>query len=217
MALSNPTMKLPLLLTLVAGAAFAAPTISHAQPRLPPSVTNRAQQNDVLYWYAQLPARHFAAFGNADRRELLRQKGAIYDASKGFLEVPVPGDPNKHDVEKLQVKLYRAQAGLIVAVSQIVFAQPNVPGQLTLYGVTGQGTLLDVTKQFFPDALQPVQKDGKTVSFENAYLPRNGTTIQTGAPDAKAASAEYLWNGQAFVRRETTQGDADRGDAETKN
>ena len=195
-------MKLSLALALTAALAVAAPTISHAQPRLPPSVTNRAQQNDVLYWYAQLPARHFAAFGNADRRQLLQQKGAIYAANAGFLEVPVPGDPDKNDVEKLQVKLYRAQAGLIVAVSQIVFAQPNVPGELTLYGVTGQGTLLDVTKQFFPDALQSVKQDGKIVSFENAYLPRNGTTIQIGAPDAPAASAEYLWNGTTFVRRE---------------
>ena len=201
LALSNSPMKLPLVLALAALTA-ATPAVSHAQPRLPPSVTNRAQQNDVLYWYAQLPPRHFAAFGNADRRQLLQQKGAIYDAQRGFLEVPVPGDPNKNDVEKLQVKLYRAKAGLIVAVSQIVFAQPNVPGELTLYGVTGAGTLLDVTPQFFPYDLQPAPTNGKPAPFENAYLPRGGTTIETGAPDAKAASAQYGWNGERFTRQD---------------
>ncbi len=210
-------MKLPLALALAAATVFAAPHIAHSLPRLPPSVTNRAQQNDVLYWYAQLPARHFAAFGNADRRQLLQQKGTIYDANRGFLEVPVPGDANKNDVEKLQVKLYRANAGLVIAVSTIVWNQPRVPGDLTLYGVTGAGTLLDVTKQLFPYNLQTAPQgsangapngaaaDGanaKPAPFQNAYLPLNGTTITTGLAESKEQRGEYLWDGNSFKLRE---------------
>lgn len=206
LAPSKLTMKLPVFLALAASALIVAPIV-HAQPgvpRIPPAITQRAaQQNDVLFWYDRLPARHFAAFGNANRRELLKQKGAIYSAAQGYIEVPVPGDADKNDAQKLQVKLYRAQQGLVVAVSLNVWNQPRVPGTLALYGVTGTGTLRDVTKQLFPYQMEPLKdENGKVFAYANSVLPRTGTTITVSVPETDAATTQYLWNKREFVPRE---------------
>ena len=192
-------MKLPLLAALVA--LTTVPAL--AQPRLPvpPGLAQRGQQNDVLTWFDRLPARHFAAFGAANRRELLDQKGVIYDKAGGFIEIPMPGDAAKNDIVKMQVKLFRANAGLVVAVSQVVANQARVPGELTIYGVTGAGTLLDVTAKLFPYKLEPVQQDGKITAYLSADLPRNGTSIYTGVPDTDIPNDEYLWDKDRFNKR----------------
>ena len=198
-------MKISFALGL--SAALVAPAIAHAAPgvpRVPPAIAQRAaQQNDVLFWYNRLPARHFAAFGAANREELLRQKGAIYNANAGYIEVPMPGDSDKNDVQKLQVKLYRANAGLVVAVSLVVWNQPRVPGDLTFYGVDGSGQLLDVTAQLFPYKLEKIEKNGKVVAYQSADLPRNGTTIYAGVPETDAPNDTYLWDKNRFTKRET--------------
>ena len=72
-----------------------------------------------MYWYNLLPANIFGAFGDVDRADLLQSQGATYDKNRGFIEVMAPGDPNKNDVEKLQVKLFQGQQGIMVG------RQPN--------------------------------------------------------------------------------------------
>ena len=210
-------MKIPVFFALGA-TTLLAPAISHAQPGVPglnPGVANqaaqRAQQSDVLYWYSALPPQIFGAFGNVDRNELLQSQGAIYDKSRGFIEVFAPGDPNENDVEKLQVKLYQGQQGIMVGVSQVVWNQPRVQGALVFFSLSGGGQLVDVTRQVFPydlnpastPATAPANAANKTVEPSiNAYLPRNGTTITTGAAEAKTRGAEYAWNNQVFVERQ---------------
>lgn len=200
-------MKLSLLLCFGIGAASLAPStmpLAVAAPnRVPPVAAQRAIQNDVLTWYARLPARYFAAFGDADRRELLQQKGVIYDATKGFLEIPMPGDPDKNDVQKLQIKLYNTQQGIMAAVSVVVWNQPRVPGELAFYGLAANGQMVDVTSQFFPDALQPVQEKGETVAYESAYLSHNGTTITVGVPETDGM-VDYVWRNNRFEKRDAT-------------
>ncbi len=208
-------MKLPAFLALGA-TALLVPTFAYAQPRVPPGVANqaaqRAQQTDVLYWYNLLPASIFGAFGDANRVDLLQSKGAVYDKNRGFIEVLAPGDPNQTDVEKLQVKLYKSQQGLMVGVSQVVWNQPRVKGALAFFALGNDGQLFNVTRQVFPYDLTPPQtaapadKTAKTADKAvalpvNAYLPRNGTTIVTGVPETKTRGADYAWNNRAFVER----------------
>ena len=233
-------ISLPLLVT---GAALLAPIIAQAQPglpgRLPPGVNpgvanqaaQRAQQSDVVYWYNLLPANIFGAFGNADRLDLLQSKGAIYDKNRGFIEVPAPGDANQNDVEKLQVKLYQGQQGLMVAVSQVVWNQPRVKGALAFFALGQDGQLFDVTKQVFPFDLTtpqnapandnantgdaatapvaapdapnaPANSNKRSAPPINAYLPRQGTTISTGVPETDVAGDDYNWNGTVFEKTE---------------
>lgn len=205
-------MKIPVLFALGA-TALLAPTISHAQPRVPPGVANqatqRARQSDVLYWYNLLPANIFGAFGDTNRLDLLQSKGAIYDKNRGFIEVLAPGDANKNDVEKLQIKLYQGQQGLMVGVSQIVWNQPRVKGALAFFAMDNNGQLFDVTRQVFPYDLTPTPATApadKTATKAapapiNAYLPRNGTTIVTGVPETKTRGADYAWNNRVFALR----------------
>lgn len=212
-------MKIPVFLALGA-IVLLAPNLSHAQPRVPglnPGVANqaaqRAQQSDVLYWYNMLPPQVFGAFGNVDRLELLQSQGAIYDKNRGFIEVLAPGDPNKNDVEKLQVKLYQGQQGIMAGVSQIVWNQPRVQGALAFFALSADGQLADVTRQVFPYDLNPAQPAAPaeknadknaantTSPTLNAYLPRGGTTITTGVAEAKTRGADYAWNNQVFVKR----------------
>ena len=215
-------MKIPASLALGV-AAFSAtalflPALAQAQPRPPilnPGVANqaaqRAQQSDVLYWYNLLPANIFGAFGNVNRLDLLQSQGATYDKNRGFIEVLAPGDANKNDVEKLQVKLYQGQQGIMVGVSQLVWNQPRVQGALAFFALSNDGQLINVTRQVFPYDLTPAQTaapDDKTAdkaapSPINAYLPRNGTTIETGIPETKTRLADYAWNNQMFVERPT--------------
>lgn len=213
------TMKISIFFAL--GAIITlAPTLSHAQPRVPglnPGVANqaaqRAQQSDVLYWYNMLPPQVFGAFGNVDRLELLKIQGAIYDKNRGFIEVLVPGDPNKNDVEKLQVKLYQGQKGIMAGVSQIVWNQPRVQGALAFFALSAGGELIDVTRQVFPYDLNPIQPAAPATPADrnaakaaaisvNAYLPRNGTIIMTGEAESKTSGADYVWNNQVFVERD---------------
>ena len=230
-------MKISLSL-VAASAALLIPVAAHAQPRPPainPGVQNqaaqRAQQTDILYWYNLLPAPIFGAFGNADRLDLLQGKNAIYDKNGGFIEVMAPGDPNQNDVEKLQVKLYRGNQGLMVAVSQIVWNQPRVKSALAFFSLAGNGQLIDVTKQVFPYELNEAQAQGQAptqappqqtpangeatqtgVPPINAYLSARTTTIDTGIPETDANGAQYIWNNQTFVKR-----DANRNDAPTQD
>ena len=158
-------MKIPALLALGATALFA-PTFAHAQVLPPgnnPGVQNqaaqRAQQSEILYWYNLLPANIFGAFGDANRLDLLQSQGAIYDKNRGFIEILAPGDPNENDVEKLQVKLYQGQQGIMVGVSQIVWNQPRVQGALAFFALDNNGQLLPVTRQVFPYDLTLAQTD----------------------------------------------------------
>ena len=205
-------MKSPLLSALCAGAILmGAPALAHAQtrvPRVPPVVLQQALQNDITYWLERLPPRHFAPFGNADRAQLFQIKGAILDKNNGFAEIPVPGDPNQNDVEKLQVKLYRANAGIVAAVSTVVWKQPRVPAELTFYAVSGNGQMMDVTPQLFPYKLETIEEDNKIVAYQDAYLPRAGTSIVTAVPETKTQDDEYLWNKNQFVRRDKPAPDA---------
>ena len=208
-------MKIPAFLAIGAS-VLLAPTTSHAQVRPPglnPGVANqaaqRAQQSDVLYWYNLLPANIFGAFGNVNRVDLLQGQGAIYDKNRGFIEVLAPGDANKNDVEKLQVKLFQGQQGIMVGVSQIVWNQPRVQGALAFFALSNTGQLIDITRQVFPYDLTPAQTaapDDKAANKAaappiNAYLPRSGTTIETGVPETKTSGANYVWNNQVFVER----------------
>ncbi len=236
-------MKISLSL-VAASAALLVPLVAHAQPRPPaqlnPGVANaaaqRSQQNDILYWYNLLPPQIFGAMGNADRLELLQSKDAIYDKNRGFIEVMAPGDPNQNDVEKLQVKLYRGNQGLMIAVSQIVWNQPRVKGALAFFALDSTGQLMDVTKQVFPYDLMAEQgtpqsqpnapdanaPDGNAPATDgqnqnsappiNAYLSARGTTIETGVPETKNSGAQYVWDNQTFVKREAN-GDNARNDA----
>ena len=220
-------MKISLPL-LALGAALLAPVAAVAQPGLPPALNpgvanaaaQRAQQSDVAYWYNLLPPQIFGVFGDADRLELLRGKGAIYDQNRGFIEVPVPGDPNENDVEKLQVKLYKGNQGLMVAVSQVVWNQPNVKGALAFFALGQDGQLFEVTRQVFPydlnapatdaataNAPAATAKDKKAAPPVNAYLSRNGTIIETGVPETKTRGADYAWNQQVFVKRDAAADD----------
>ena len=220
-------MKIPAFLAVrvitlgvVAFGATASfvPTLAHAQirpPALNPGVANqaaqRAQQSDVLYWYNLLPANIFGAFGNADRVDLLQSQGATYDKNRGFIEVMAPGDANKNDVEKLQVKLFQGQQGIMVGVSQVVWNQPRVQGALAFFALSNDGQLINVTRQVFPYDLTPAAPVGNAPADNvadktaappiNAYLPRNGTTIETGVPETKTRGADYVWNNQNFVER----------------
>lgn len=226
-------MKNSLSLAVVAAALVAATSAASAAP-LPinPGVANaaaqRSQQTDVLYWYNLLPANVFGAFGNVNRLELLQSQGAVYDQMHGFIEVFAPGDANKNDVEKLQVKLYKGNQGLMVAVSQVVWNQPNVKGALGFFALSNDGGLFDVTRQVFPFDLNapttdapttnaPVanaptpnapangaragQTDKKSAPPVNAYLARNGTTIETGVAESKESGETYSWNGTIFSQR----------------
>ena len=211
-------MKIPVFLALGA-TVLLAPTSSHAAPGVPPGVTNdaarRAQQTDVLYWYGLLPPQIFGAFGNADRLELLKGEGAIYDRNRGFIEVPVPGDPNQNDVEKLQVKLYQGEQGLMVAVSQIVWNQPRIKSALAFFALNNEGRLFDVTRQVFPYELNAAPADDKTATPPvNAYLARGATTITTGVPETETRGATYAWNKRTFVKREARQ-NKETGETET--
>ncbi len=234
-----------ILLSLVAAsvatsAALLVPIIAHAQPRPPglnPGAANaaaqRSQQNDILYWYNLLPPQIFGAFGNVDRLELLQGKDAVYDKNRGFIEVMAPGDPNQNDVEKLQVKLYRGNQGLMAAVSQVVWNQPRVKGALAFFALGNDGQLMDVTKQVFPydlmerqgdppnqgdapanngtgDANAPAtgDKTQEGAAPINADLSARGTTIETGVPETKTSGAQYVWNNQTFVKRESNRNDA---------
>lgn len=224
-------MKIPVFLALGA-TALLVPTFAQAQPRPPalnPGLANqaaqRAQQSDVLYWYNLLPASVFGAFGNVDRIELLKSKGAIYDKNRGFIEVLAPGDPNKNDVEKLQVKLYKGQQGVMAGVSQIVWNQPRVQGALAFFALSNDGQLFPVTRQVFPYDLTPPQTaapadkatdkaaDKTGAAPVNAYLPRNGTTITAGVPESKTRMADYSWNNQVFVERRAPADKAAANDA----
>ena len=237
-------MKIPVILALGA-AALLAPTVAHAQlpPGLNPGVANqaaqRAQQSDVAYWYNLLPAEVFGAFGGADRLDLLRSQDAIYDQNRGFIEILAPGDPNENDIEKLQVKLFQGQQGIMVGVSQIVWNQPRVQGALAFFALTNEGQLRPITRQVFPYELSPTQAaapagqpNGQAAEQPagqaattpvNAYLPRNGTTIQTGVPETKTRLSDYAWNNQMFVERRAPAEDApaenqpDDGAAENQN
>ena len=219
-ALNKKIMKKSLFGVLCLGGAFLTAPALAAPPTLPPGVlpgvVKNVQQNDVLFWYNLLPPNVFAAFGNVDRSQLLQSQGAIYDKDKGFIEVLMPGDPNTNDVEKLQVKLYRANAGLVVAVSQVVWNQPRVPAVLAFYGATGSGQLIDATQQVFPFDLQAADAPAPDAPAAganpndpnaqapaapvNAYLPRVGTTIVTGVAETKTKGDQYLWNGDVFVQ-----------------
>ena len=215
-------MKIPVFLALGA-TVLLAPTSSHAAPGVPPGLANdaarRAQQTDVLYWYGLLPPQIFGAFGGADRLELLKGEGAIYDRNRGFIEVPVPGDTNQNDVEKLQVKLYQGEQGLMVGVSQIVWNQPRIKSALAFFALNNEGRLFDVTRQVFPYELNAApadnKTDGKTASAPvNAYFARGATTIATGVPESETRGADYAWNKRTFVKREAPQNKAN-GEAET--
>ena len=195
-------MKLPLF---ALGLCLTVPTLAHAQvpPGVNPGVANqaaqRAQQSDVAYWYSLLPAQIFGAFGDVDRLELLQSKGAIYDRNRGFIEVFAPGDPNQNDVEKLQVKLYQTGKGLMVGVSQIVWNQPNVKGAVGFFALGQDGQLFDVTRQVFPFQLQaPATDDKKAAPPVNAFLPRQGTTIETGVPETEIVGDSYAFDGDTF-------------------
>ena len=233
-------MKISLSL-LTVGAALLAPIIVQAQPGLPgglppgvnPGTLNaaaqRAQQSDVLYWYNLLPPDIFGAFGNADRLQLLQSKGSIYDQNRGFIEVLAPGDANENDVEKLQVKLYQGQQGLMIAVSQVVWNQPRVKGALAFHALGQDGRLLDITRQVFPFDLAasvaatpdsnapdnnapdnnapaapnaPANSNKRSAPPINAYLARNGTTISTGVPETEIIGDDYNWNGTVFEKTE---------------
>lgn len=223
-------MKISLPL-LAASAALFVPISAQAQPGLPgglpPGVANqaaqRAQQSDVLYWYNQLPPNIFGAFGDVNRLDLLQSKSAIYDKNRGFIEVMAPGDANENDVEKLQVKLYQGQQGLMVGVSQVVWNQPRVKGALAFFALGQNGQLLDVTRQVFPFDLNAPQNNAPAAEAAtgavatpdapnnsnkrsappiNAYLPRNGTTISTGVPETEIAGDDYRWNGTVFEKTE---------------
>ena len=193
---------------LALGLCLAVPTLAHAQlpPGVNPGVANqaaqRAQQSDVAYWYSLLPPQIFGAFGEVNRLELLRAKGATYDRNRGWIEVFVPGDPNKNDVEKLQVKLYQTDKGLMVGASQIVWNQPNVRGALAFFALGQDGQLLDVTRQVFPFDLNAPAADKKVAPPINAFLPRAGTTIETGVPETEVAGDSYAFDGDAFRKVE---------------
>ncbi len=200
-------MKLSLPLLGLGAALLSAPAFAQLPPGVNPGVTNqaaqRAQQTDVAYWYNLLPPQIFGAFGDVDRLELLQSKGAIYDRNRGFIEVFVPGDANKNDVEKLQVKLYRGDQGMMVAVSQVVWNQPNVKGALGFFALGSNGQLLDVTRQVFPYKLTATPAgetaaDKKAAPPINAYLSRTATDISTGVPETKTAGDDYAWNGTVF-------------------
>lgn len=221
-------MKNSLSLAVVAATIAAATSAAFAAPLpISPGVANaaaqRSQQTDVLYWYNLLPANIFGAFGNVNRLELLRTKGAVYDQARGFIEVFALGDANKNDVEKLQVKLYKGNQGLMVAVSQVVWNQPNVKGALGFFALSNDGGLFDVTRQVFPfDLNAPTtdapgtdapmtnapangaragQTEKKSAPPINAYLARNGTTIETSVAESKEAGESYNWNGTIFSQR----------------
>ena len=218
-------MKISLPLLAVSATLFV-PVIAQAQPGLPPGVNpgvanqaaQRAQQSDVLYWYNLLPPDIFGAFGQTDRLDLLQSKGSTYDKNGGFIEVLAPGDANENDIEKLQVKLYQGQQGLMVAVSQIVWNQPRIKGALAFFALGQNGQLFDVTKQVFPFDLTapptaannapadnmpaenapPTGAAAKSALMLNAYLPRRGTTITTAMPEADAPINDYIWDGTVF-------------------
>ena len=186
-------MKNPLPF-LVLGAAALAPSLALAQPGTPgginPGLLNnaaqRAQQSDILFWYGMLPPTIFAAFGgengNFNRLDLLKSKGTFYDRNGGYLEIMVPGDPNKNDVEKLQFKLYQGNQGIMVAVNQVVWNQPRAQGTLAFFALAGGGQLMDVTRQVFPFDIKADMK-----AYQN-NAPGNN------APDARDDNAQNAQN-----------------------
>ena len=188
-------MKISLPL-LAVGATLFVPILAQAQPGLPgglppgvnPGALNaaaqRAQQSDVLYWYNLLPPNIFGALGDADRLQLLQSKGAIYDQNRGFIEVLAPGDTNENDVEKLQVKLYQSQQGLMVAVSQVVWNQPRVKGALAFFALGQDGQLFDVTRQVFPFDLA-----ASAIATPDDNAPNNNAPGDADAPDVAAPDA----------------------------
>ena len=220
-------MKISLPLLGLGAALIVAPamtTDANAQKNVPPNrnpgVTNaaaqRARQADILYWYSLVPPQIFGAFGEGDRLDLLKTKGAVYDKNRGFIEVFAPGDPNQNDVEKIQFKLFSGNKGLMVAVSQIVWNQPNVKGALGFFAMSNEGQLIDVTQQVFPYDLNAPQEAAPAANAAppkaatpaaknaappiNAYLPRAGTTISTGFPETEVAGDDYRWNGSVFAK-----------------
>ena len=159
----------------------------------------------LIDFYDRLPIKHFAAFGGANRRSLLKRKGAIVDYQHNFIEIPGSAAPADGDLRMLQITLFPNGDEPWCAVSRIVWPQGKTPGALDFYyGVSDSFDRHPRTasEDFFPYKLG--RFDGGYVS---AYLPQRGLTISTSSNvDSEPNGYSYRYNrkfgvgGPAFVR-----------------
>lgn len=155
------------------------------------SSSSRKPKSQLLDFYDRLPAKHFSAFGGANRRSLLNRKGAVVDYKHNFIEIPGSDNERDGDLEKLQITLFPNGNEPWCAVSRIVWPQGQTPGALDFY--YGEADDFDrhprtAAEGFFPYNLQRTS-DGL---YESAWLPQRGLDIRINS----AQDAEF--NGPIF-------------------
>ena len=184
------------LFALVTATATAAPVV-HAAPKMAPRVASQCiAKSTLLNFYDSLPGSEFAGFGGKNRRSLLQRKGAIVDASRGFIEIPGSA-PGNGDLKKIQISVFGED---LVAVSRIMWPNSGRTGTLRFY-------------HDFADASPPRMRTAADTTFpytipkgNSAFLPRRGKSIfiasreDADAPPRYTYKSNYRVGESAFYR-----------------
>ena len=171
----------------------AEPTDRDVENPPPSRKPAKQSKSQLMDFYDRLPAKHFAAFGGANRRSLLNRQGAIVDYKRNFIDIPGSSDERNGDLERLQITLFPNGAEPWCAVSRIVWPYGKTPGALDFY--YGEADDFDrhprtAAAGFFPYKLEKT-RDG----YESAFLPRKGLDIVVGIPgDAERRGYKFHYN-----------------------
>ena len=197
------TMKNHLFLLTLSAALTAPLAPGIAAPAHAPKIAALSAQEcqkrgSLLHYFDLVPAKHFAVFGKVNRRSLLKRKGAIVDTKRGYIEIPVTNDSRNGDVSMIQISLFGKGNEPWIGVSRIVWNQDRVPGTIDFYyGYNDAGGLRTAAKSLFPYTLG---KRGGV--YENALLPREGTTIYISIPETDDVGPAFTYRGGRFVESE---------------
>ena len=144
------------------------------------AASTRHAESQLLDFYDRLDSKHFAAFGSANRRSLLKRKGAIVDYKHNFIQIPGSADPSNGDLRLLQITLFPNGDEPWCAVSRIVWPQGHTPGTLDFY--YGEADDFDRHPRTAAESFFPYNALGKNdEGYLSAYLPRQGLEIFTSS------------------------------------
>ena len=158
-------------------------------------------KSDLMWYYDRAPAEYFVAFGGANRRSLLKRKGAIVDYKRNFIEIPGSASERDGDLDRLQLTLFPNGNEPWCAVSRIVWPRGQTPGKIGFYNNSADGPgLRQASAGFFPYTLKKVNG-----AYESALLPRRGLDViinsaQESEPNGRIFRySSKKWTGTPFT------------------
>ena len=187
---SQLTFLLGAMLTLPVAGAVAAPA-----PKFAPKTTADCKSSSLLSFFDKIPGSEFAGFDGANRRSLLRRKGAIVDTARNYIMIPAAADPEDGTLRYVQISLLSSGKpdSPLVAVSRIMWDDYTGTANTLrfYYGYSDGAPKLPnaAYKDVFPYELG----DGNY-----AELPRYGTTIREMDRGGDRQLASYRWSASDF-------------------